>query len=122
MKAVDMANLLDEIRLDVEFIKGHNLQPGWYKVLKVFILIGFFVGYAFFFGFPATLVFFAVFFFLSVIIHLFYRSGTNKWRRSWLDFVVVEDGDRIKTKRIGKYYYSAIVINTVIAIVISQLW
>ena len=116
-----MANLLDEIKQDVEFIKGHNLQPGWYKVLKVFILVGFFVGYAFFFGLSAALVFTAVFFFLSLVIHLVYRSGTSKWTRTWLDFVVVEDGDRIVAKRIGKYYYSAIVINATIAMIISQL-
>jgi hypothetical protein len=116
-----MANFLDEIKQDVEFIKGHNLQPGWYKVLKVFILVGFSVGYAFFFGFPATLVFFTVFFFLSLVLHLVYRSGTNKWKRTWLDFVVVEDGDQIVAKHIGKYYYSAILINAVIATIISQL-
>lgn len=35
-----MSNLLDEIKLDLHFLKSHTLQPKWFKVLKVFYLTG----------------------------------------------------------------------------------
>jgi hypothetical protein len=36
-----MARLFNEIKDDVSFIKSHTLQPKWYKVLKIFILLVF---------------------------------------------------------------------------------
>jgi len=116
-----MSKWMDELKLDFNFIKSHSLQPKWYKVLKVFILLGFLVGYYFLFGLIKTTLFFIIFILLSTLVHLIYRAKTNKWKQSWLDFVVVEEGNEIKTKRIGKYYYSAIVINTILSLVISQV-
>jgi hypothetical protein len=57
-----MKKFLKEIIYDAEFIKDHQLQPGWYKVLKVFLLLGLAAGYFLFFGARKTLVFFAIFF------------------------------------------------------------
>ena len=113
-------NLLAEIRYDLNFIKLHTIQPQWYKLLKVFILVGFLVGYWRLFGFTKTVVFFAVFIFLSLFVHLLYRAKTNRFKRSWLDFVVIGEGNEIKAKSIGKFYYMAIVLNASIAVAISQ--
>jgi hypothetical protein len=116
-----MPKLMDELKVDIDFIKSHSLQPGWYKVLKVFILLGFLVGYYFLFGLMKTMLFFAAFLLLSAFVHLVYRAKTRKWRQSWLDFVVVEEGQERIHKRIGKFYYAAIAINTILSIVISQV-
>jgi hypothetical protein len=45
-----MTHLLEEIKLDVNFVKSHSLQPKWYKALKVVILVGFLAGYGYLFG------------------------------------------------------------------------
>jgi hypothetical protein len=116
-----MAKLLDEIKYDMSFIKSHTLQPQWFKVAKILILFGFLVGYTCLFGWMKTLLFFAVFVFLSFLVHLVYRFKTNKWKQSWLDFVVVEENGMMKTKRIGKFYYSAVALNAILSLVISQV-
>jgi hypothetical protein len=116
-----MKKLMDELKLDFNFVKSHSLQPKWYKILKVFILLGFLIGYYFLFGWKKTMLFLAAFIILSTLVHLIYRSKTNKWKQSWLDFIVVEENCEMKPKRIGKYYYSAIIINTILSLVISQL-
>jgi uncharacterized membrane protein YjjP (DUF1212 family) len=117
-----MARLLQEIKDDLSFIKSHALQPQWYKVLKVFILAGFLAGYYYLFGFLKTVIFFAVFLCLMLLVHLVYRIKTNKFRNSWLDFVVVESEEGIRAKSIGKFYYSAIVLNALLSAVISQMF
>ncbi len=116
-----MRKLLEEIKLDVNFVKSHTLQPKWYKVLKVFIVAGFLMGYGFLFGLRKTFLFFAIFIFLSFLVHVLYRIKTDKWKRSWLDFVVVEEDNDIKARSIGKFYYSAVVFNAILAVAISQL-
>ena len=113
--------LLEEIKYDLHFIRSHSLQPKWYKFLKVFILVGFLVAYWYLFGAIKTIVFFAIFILLSLFVHLLYRAKTNKFKRSWLDFVVVEEEHVIKAKSIGKFYYTAILLNASIAVFISQL-
>lgn len=117
-----MTKLLQEIKDDLDFVRSHSLQPKWYKFLKVFILAGFLAGYYFLFGWSKTIVFSAVFLFLSLIVHLLYRAKTNKWTRSWLDFVVVKENNEIKPKHIGAYYYLAIILNAIISAVISQVF
>jgi hypothetical protein len=114
-----MSNFLEELKYDLGFIKSHTLQPKWYKVLKVFILLGILVGLWLLLGWARTVVFFAVFFLLSFFLHMLYRIKTHKYTRSWMDFKVVEENNEIKAKSIGLYYYSAIVINAVISLVIS---
>jgi Ca2+-dependent lipid-binding protein len=116
-----MTKLIQEIKDDFDFVKSHTLQPKWYKVLKVFILAGFLAGYYFLFGRSKTIVFSAVFLFLSLLVHLLYRAKTNKWKRSWLDFVVAKEGDETKAERIGKYYYSAIILNAILSVIVSQV-
>jgi uncharacterized membrane protein HdeD (DUF308 family) len=115
-----MAKLWDELKLDLNFIKSHNLQPRWYKVLKVFILLGVLAGYAYFFGMIKTMVFLGVFLLLSACVHLIYRWKTQRWTQSWLDFTVIEKNGKITPNRIGIFYYAAIVINVLLSVLISQ--
>ena len=115
-----MTKLIREINHDLSFIKSHTLQPRWYKVLKVLILLAFLVGYYALFGILKTLVFLAVFILLSFVVHMIYRVKTEMWTRSWLDFVVTEKNGERKPERIGKFYYSAVVFNALLALVISQ--
>jgi hypothetical protein len=116
-----LARLVDAIKVDVNFVKGHTLQPKWYKVLKVFIVLGVLVGYFLLFGTAKTLVFFGVFIALSFVIHMTYRVKTHVWTQTWLDFVVIREGNEIRMGRIGKYYYSAIVVSALIALAASQV-
>ena len=117
-----MARLLREIKDDLGFIKSHSLQPQWYKVLKVFIIAGFLAGYYYLFGLVKTVVFFAAFLSLSLLVHLIYRAKTNKWRQSWLDFVVAESDNEVKATSIGKFYYLAIALSTLLSVIISQIF
>lgn len=115
-----MARLLDELKIDLRFVGSHTVQPGWYKILKVFLLAGFGVGYWLLFGPTKTVVFLAVFFLLSLAVHMVYRVKTDTWKRSWLDFVVVEENGVPRPARIGGYYYSAVVLDAIMAVVVSQ--
>jgi protein-S-isoprenylcysteine O-methyltransferase Ste14 len=119
---INPSNLLEELKYDLNFTKSHSLQPKWYKALKIWILLGFFIGYGYWFGILKAVLFFVVFMFLCLLLHLLYRVKTNKFKQSWLDFVVVEEDNEIKAKSIGKFYYSAIVFNTMIALIISQVF
>lgn len=112
--------LFQEIKLDLDFIKSHTLQPKWYKVLKVVILLGFLAGYASLFGWTKTAVFLALFMFLSLLVHLLYRANTHKWTSTWLDFVVSDENGEIKAKSIGKFYYSTVSLNALLSLTISQ--
>jgi hypothetical protein len=115
-----MNKLLNEIKYDLSFIKSHTLQPKWFKVMKVFLILGFLGGYAFLFGWGKTVVFFVSFMFLGAILHFVYRIKTKCWSQSWLDFIVYEEGGELKYKRIGNFYYSAIIVNAVLAFILSQ--
>jgi hypothetical protein len=115
-----MAKLPDEIRYDLAFIRSHTLQPKWYKVLKVFFLLGFLLAYLVFFGWAKTVIFFTVFFSLSFLVHMLYRIKTKRYTQSWLDFSVVEQNGERRAKSIGMYYYLTVLFNAIIAVVISQ--
>ena len=115
-----MAKIWNEIKYDLAFLRDHTLQPKWFKILKVFIVIGVLVGYDLLFGGLATLLFFATFFVLMLIVHFIYRQKTKKYTTSWLDFVLIGEGEERKTKRIGKYYYLAVVVNAMISVIVSQ--
>ena len=116
-----MQNSLEEIKNDASFIKSHSLQPQWYKILKVFLLLGLVVGYYLIFGGIRTLVFFGCFFGLSLVVHMVYRIKTNKFTLSWLDFRVSYNNGQLEYQRIGINYYLAVVINGIVSFVISQL-
>ena len=117
-----MKKILSEIKYDADFIRGHTLQPQWYKILKVFLLLGLLGGYLALFGGWKTLIFFGVFFGLSTGLHMVYRVKTRRYTQSWRDFVVNENetGER-SYQRIGVYYYLIVIINLVAAFVLSQI-
>jgi hypothetical protein len=115
-----VAKLMDEIRYDLQFLKSHTLQPKWWKVAKVFVLLGFLAGHYVVFGLARTAVFLAFFLLLMGAVHLIYRAKTARYTKSWLDFVVTREGNEVKTQSIGKYYYLAIVINTMTSLLISH--
>jgi len=115
-----MNKLGREIRIDLDFLKSHTLQPKWYKIFKIFILVGFLAGYYFLFGLIRSIIFFSCFIFFSLIIHYTYRIKTKKYTQSWLDFVV--EGDQgVRPNKFGKFYYPALVISVILSWVISQV-
>ena len=116
-----MTKLLNEVKGAAQFIKGHTLQPKWFKAVKIFILLGFMAGYVLLFGWRKTIIFLVCFLPLMLLVHLAYRINTHKFTQSWLDFVVVEEDGQLKYQRIGKYYYSAILINVLLSILVSHL-
>ena len=116
-----MSKLLQAIKIDFNFVKSHSLQPVWYKVAKVLFVLGFLVGYYFFFGLLGTIVCFVTFILLSTIVHMVYRVKTDTWKKSWLDFEVVYENGEPRAERIGKYYYSVVFINALLSIVLSQV-
>ena len=116
-----MEKLLKEIKHDAKFIKGHQLQPQWYKILKVFLLPGFIIVSYLVFGPLKMLVFFGCFFSLSLLVHMVYRINTKKFSQSWLDFEIVEEDGISQPRRIGKYYYLAVLTNALISFAISLL-
>ncbi|MGB2964790.1 MAG: hypothetical protein WBB69_12475 [Anaerolineales bacterium] len=114
-----MSKLWKEIKYDADFIKGHTLQPKWYKILKVFVLLGVIIGFLVLFGTFKTLVFFGIFFSLSFLVHMLYRINTNKFTQSWLDFIVIEENDQLKYDRVGIYYYFFILFNLLLSLLIT---
>ena len=116
-----MSRLLKEVGEDVRFVKGHQLQPRWYKFGKIFILLGGLGGYWALFGLRKTAIFLGVFLVLSLLLHLLYRHQTHKFTRSWLDFIVVEEDEKAIPRRIGAFYYAAVAVNALVAILVSQL-
>jgi len=115
-----MGKLGDGIKYDLSFIKSHTLQPKWYKVFKVFILASVLVAYYVLFGLSKTIVFFAVFLAFALAVHMLYRVKTRKFTRTWLDFVVDGDGEKAKPVSIGWFYYCAVALSAIIAVLVSQ--
>ncbi len=116
-----MGRLIEGISYDAKYIRGHKLQPGWFKILKVFILVGAAAAYALFFGWKRAAVFVAVFLLLSLVVHYTYRAKTERFTKSWLDFRVGEEGGKVEAEGIGGFYYLAIVGNATIAFMAGQL-
>ncbi len=116
-----MRKPIQEAAYDIEFIRKHTLQPAWYKVLKVFLLAFFLLAYLLLFGWVKTAVFLFAFLVLSLVVHLIYRSKTDRFTQGWLDFEVQEVNGIRKPVRIGKYYYLAVLTNAVLAVLTSQI-
>ena len=117
-----MKEILTELKHDLSFIKSHTLQPRWFKVFKVFLLLGILWGYAFLFGGRKTIIFSISFFGLMLIVHFLYRAKTKRFSQSWLDFIVYEKNGEKKYKRIGAFYYGTIIVSAVLAFVFSQVF
>jgi len=115
-----MSNPLKEIKDDASFIKSHTLQPQWYKILKVFLILGFLGTHLFLYDSRKTLIFSGLFFSLSLVVHMLYRIKTEKFTTSWLDFNISEKNGQIEYERIGIYYYSFILINIVLSLIVAH--
>lgn len=117
-----MKRILDEIKYDAEFIRGHTLQPQWYKILKIFIILGILGGYYALFGGWKTLLFCGIFLGSCFLVHMIYRIKTSKFTQSWLDFVIVDDDQGQRSYQpIGPHYYLAIGFNLFLAVILSQV-
>ncbi len=116
-----MSRLLDAIKTDIRFLKSHTLQPAWYKVLKVFILLAFLIGYWVLFGFTRTAILLVIFALLSLIVHMVYRIKTKTWTQNWRDLVVVQQNGATHPNRIGVFYYVVVALNAAISVLASQL-
>jgi hypothetical protein len=51
-----------------------------------------------------------------------YRFKTDKFQKSWLDFIVVKTDEGVKAKSIGKFYYAAIILNALCSVMVSRLF
>jgi hypothetical protein len=116
-----MKNMIQAIASDVKFIRDHELQPRWYKVLKIFLLLGVMVAFYLIYGGRKSLVFFGCFFGLGFLIHLIYRAKTKVYTQSWLDFEVEEVEGKLKYQRIGIYYYLAVLTSLILSFFASQI-
>ena len=116
-----LEKLIGGIKYDAAFLKGHTLQPAWYKLFKIFIIIGFLALYWIVFGFTKTIIFFACFVLLALAMHMTHRIKTHRYTRSWLDFIVYEEDGVRKYRRISGYYYAAVILFALVAVSISQL-
>lgn len=116
-----MRSVIGGLLYDLRFVRGHRLQPGWYKVAKVIVLVAAMTGYLLLFGPIKTAVFAAVFLALSLVVHLVYRAGTGKFTRTWLDFRVQEENGRMVPVSIGRVYNSAVAANALIAVAASLI-
>jgi len=114
-----MKHLLQEVSYDTEFVRSHKLQPAWYKILKIFILLGVISAFVWLFGWRRAVVFTVAFLLLSLIVHMTYRINTHKFTRNWLDFVIVEEKEKNIRQGIGVVYYAWVILNAAIAFLIS---
>jgi hypothetical protein len=99
-----------DMKKDLKFIRGHTLQPRWWKFGKIFLLLGTLAVLFLTCGLLKTAIWFAVVVVLSLAVHMLYRVKTRTFTRSWMDFNV----NRLKGKwiygRIGRLYYSLVAL------------
>ncbi len=98
-----------EIKKDIDFLKNHTLQPFWWKIAKVFILITGTITIWKIFGLLKTIIWFLIILVLASVVHLIYRIKTNTYTKSWMDFKVKETNGEQTYQRIGLLYYSLVI-------------
>jgi hypothetical protein len=113
--------LIKEIKEEVNFIKKHTLQPAWWKITKIFILLGSLIIIFYIFGLLKTIIWFSIVIILGVIIHFIYRIKTHIYTKSWMDFKVIEKEGKLTYGRIGFLYYTLVIIIFSIATIIILL-
>lgn len=114
--------VVDEINTDIEFIKNHTLQPKWWKKLKVFVLLGMILSIYWMFGLSKTILWFSIVITLGFIVHMTYRTKTQVYTKSWMDFHVKEVNGELVYGRIGlRYYFLVILIFTIATVTIILL-
>jgi hypothetical protein len=100
----------DKLKEDIEFLKGHTLQPKWWKTAKIFLLPACILSIYFTLGIVKAVIWIAIVIVLAIIVHFTYRIKTRFYTHSWMDFKTKEI-DGIRTYgRIGFLYYSLVVL------------
>jgi hypothetical protein len=107
--------IIKEIKNDINFLKKHTLQPAWWKVTKIFVLLGSLIIIFYIFGILKTIIWFSIVLILGAIIHFIYRIKTHTYTKSWMDFKVIEKEGKLTYGRIGFFYYTLVVIIFLIA-------
>ena len=110
-----MIIIIKEIKKDINFIKKHTLQPAWWKITKIFMLLGSLTIIFYIFGILKTIIWFSIVLILGLIIHFIYRIKTHTYTKSWMDFKVLEKEGKLTYGRIGFLYYILVVIIFLIA-------
>ena len=113
--------MIKEIKKDINFIKKHTLQPTWWKITKIFVLLGSLIIVFNIFGLLKTIIWFSIILILGVIIHFMYRIKTHTYTKSWMDFKVMEKEGKLIYGRIGFLYYTLVIIIFLIATTIILL-
>ncbi len=111
----------DEMKKDIEFLKKHTLQPKWWKITKIFILLGSLIVIYSIFGIIKTIIWFSIILALATIVHLIYRVNTNTYTKTWMDFKVVEIDGKRTYGRIGFLYYTLVAFIFLIATIVVVL-
>jgi hypothetical protein len=107
--------VIEGAKTDINFLRDHTLQPKWWKILKVFVLLGIISAVYLIFGYVKTIIWFSIFVGLSLIMHLTYRIKTQTYTRTWMDFKVEEVDGKLVYGRIGSMYYTLVVLIFLIA-------
>jgi hypothetical protein len=113
--------IIEEIKKDINFLREHTLQPKWWKIVKVFILVGGFLLVYFIFGVSKAIIWISFVLVFSGIVHITYRIKTQVYKKSWLDFKVTAVDGKRTYKRIGLVYYSLVVLIFFTATVVIYL-
>ena len=113
--------VIKEIKKDINFIRKHTLQPAWWKITKIFVLLGSLIIVFNIFGLLKTIIWFSIVLILGLIIHFIYRIKTHTYTKSWMDFKVMEKEGKLTYGRIGFLYYTLVIIIFLIATMIILL-
>jgi len=113
--------IIKEIKKDINFIKKHALQPAWWKITKIFVLLGSLIIIFYIFGLLKTIIWFSIVLALGLMVHLIYRIKTHIYTKSWMDFKVIEKEGKLTYGRIGFLYYTLVIIIFSIATIIILL-
>ena len=98
-----------EIKKDIDFLKVHTLQPAWWKIAKIFILLAAILTIWKIFGMLKTIIWFSIVVLLASVVHMIYRIKTHTYEKTWMDFKVKEIDGKLTYERIGLLYYSLVV-------------
>jgi hypothetical protein len=99
-----------EIKKDIDFLRKHTLQPAWWKIAKIFILVGGILTIWKIFGILKTIIWFSIILVLGSIVHFMYRIKTKTYQKIWMDFNVKEIDGKLTYGRIGMLYYSLVIL------------
>ncbi|MBN1776798.1 MAG: hypothetical protein JW811_01635 [Clostridiales bacterium] len=113
--------LREFIRTDASFLKTHTTQPKWWKISKIFVLLGALIAVGFIFNVWKAAVWLGVIVVLTTAMHFMYRIKTHVYTKTWMDFKVWEVDGKLIYGRIGFMYYPLVAAIFVIATAIILL-